>query len=68
MKTSKINKKQLFIDQHGNSNGDKWCVEYIDGSYEDFKHVYGGAMDLADMVEWDKVAIDIDGDLMIGEI
>ena len=57
----------MFINQCGNDQSDKWGVDFKDGSYKTFKHIAGGAMQLADMVNWENVAIDEDG-LMVGSV
>ena len=62
-----MSKKQMFIDQCGNDLSDKWGVEFKDGSFKIFKHISGGAMQLADMINWDSVAIDEDG-LSVGSV
>ena len=54
--------KELFIEQEGHDRSDKWFVQYTDGSHQVFKHIYGGAMELVDMVEWEKVKVE-DGEI-----
>ena len=47
--------REMFLDEHGHDNSDKWGVEYKDGTDRTFKHVYGGAKQLAEMVDWENV-------------
>ena len=58
--------KQKFLDEHGSSLSDKWGVEFKDGTCRTYKHVYGGAVELADQVNWDAVAI-VDGELQVSD-
>lgn len=59
--------KEMFLEQHGGDRSDKWCVEFIDGSSGTYKHVYGGAEQLAVMVNWPEVKVS-DGEVCAGSI
>jgi len=60
------NNKQVFLNEHGSSRSDKWSVEFKNGTCRTYKHVYGGAEELAEQVNWDAVAI-VDGELQVSE-
>ena len=67
MDSEVIGTKEMFMDQFGHIDSDKWCITFKNGSEKVFKHLYGGASDLAGAVDWAAVAI-VDGDLQVGDI
>jgi len=69
IKLSATEKRESFLNSYGHSNCDKWCVEFKDGSYQDYKHIQGGARELAEMIDWEEVGYDpIDGEIYIGAL
>jgi len=56
-------KKAWFLNEYSWSNGDKWVAINDDDSEQKLKHVYGGAVQVANMINWElvKVASDNEG-------
>lgn len=50
-------KKAKFLEEYSGNKNDKWAAVNVDGSEQVFKHVHGGADQVAGFIDWEKVRV-----------
>ena len=55
-------KKAMFLAGNEGAVSDKWCAMNTDRTEQTIKHCYGGAVQAANMINWELVMVDENDD------